>query len=95
MIIPRSPSPVPLEERDVDSLSLEETRELIRRQRELAAAARVVKRERGVKRERSRERSRSLTVVDGDDGDVSFVSAKRLKIPVTLNEDGTELLDLT
>lgn len=32
-IIPRSPSPVPLEERDVDSLSLEEIRELVRRQR--------------------------------------------------------------
>jgi hypothetical protein len=31
LIIPRSPSPVPLLERNVDTLSLEETRELLRR----------------------------------------------------------------
>lgn len=33
MIIPRSPSPVPLEERDPNSLTAEEARELVRRQR--------------------------------------------------------------
>lgn len=33
LLIPRSPSPVPLEERDVDTLSAEEMRELLRRQR--------------------------------------------------------------
>jgi hypothetical protein len=32
-IIPRDPTPVPLEERDIDTLSLEETRELLKRQR--------------------------------------------------------------
>ncbi|KAF1921825.1 hypothetical protein BDU57DRAFT_545226 [Ampelomyces quisqualis] len=94
LIIPRSPSPVPLEERDVDSLSLEETRELIRRQREREAAALAVKRERGIKRGRSRERSRTVSDFDGGN-DVSFISAKRLKLPVTLNEDGAEMIDLT
>ncbi len=33
MILPRTPSPVPLEERDVDELNPEEMRELLRRQK--------------------------------------------------------------
>jgi hypothetical protein len=32
-IVPRTPSPVPLEERNVEDLTLEEMRELLRRQR--------------------------------------------------------------
>lgn len=95
MVLPRSPSPVPLEERDVDTLSPEEMRQLLRRQRERDVAAKALKRGQGVKRERSRERSRTATVDDGDAGDVSFVSAKRRKLPRTLDEDGTETIDLT
>ena len=92
MIIPRSPSPVPLEERDVDSLDPEEMRELLRRQRvrhinlfqgiyadslqERDAAARAVKQERGIKRERTQERSSTCTG-DADDDEVSIVSTKR------------------
>lgn len=86
---------MPLEERDVDTLSPQEMRELLHHQRERDHAARVVKQEHGVKREWSRGR-RSAANVDGDDEDnVSFVSAKRQRHPVTLNEDGTETIDLT
>ena len=51
MIVERSPTPVPLEERDPATLTREELEELVRRQREQAA----VKQEnaRGTKRERS------------------------------------------
>jgi len=95
LVIPRSPSPVPLEDRDVDSLSQEEMRELLRRQRQRGEAARIVKHEGGVKRERSRERSGTANNAEIDDDDVSFVSAKRRRLPVTLNEDGVETIDLT
>jgi hypothetical protein len=91
LIVPRSPSPVPLEERDVDTLSPEDMRELLRRQREGDQAAQAVKRERGVKR----ERSSTANGVDIDDNEISFVSAKRLRPPVTLDENGVETIDLT
>ncbi|KAJ4986210.1 hypothetical protein SVAN01_08257 [Stagonosporopsis vannaccii] len=84
LIIPRSTSPVPLEERDVDSLSMEEMRELLRRQRVCApvlnhrgdtnttkdreAVARAAKLERGIKRERPCERNTTL-LADADDTD--------------------------
>jgi hypothetical protein len=32
---------------------------------------------------------------DQDDDNVSFVSAKRRRLPITLNEDGIEIVDLT
>jgi hypothetical protein len=64
--------------------------------RERGKASTVVKRERGIKRERTRERSATVSGVDGDDDGVSFVSAKRRRqLPVILNEDGTETIDLT
>ncbi|KAF2127324.1 hypothetical protein P153DRAFT_433116 [Dothidotthia symphoricarpi CBS 119687] len=92
LIMPRSPSPVPLEERDVDTLNAEEMRELLRRQRERDEAARAVKRE-GVKRERSDTATDTDPHVDDDE--LSFISAKRRRFPVTLNEDGMETIDLT
>ncbi|KAF2025121.1 hypothetical protein EK21DRAFT_77178 [Setomelanomma holmii] len=94
LIIPRSPSPVLLEERDVDTLSPAEMRELLRRQREREEAARATKCEGALKRERSRERSRTVNNLVDDD-ELSFISAKRRKLPVTLNEDGVETIDLT
>ncbi|KAG9190579.1 hypothetical protein G6011_08667 [Alternaria panax] len=90
LIIPREPSPAPLEDRDFDTLTLEEARELIRRQREREDAAPNIKRE-GTKR----ERSSTAVSEDQDNDDVSFVSAKRRRIPVTLNENGIEIIDLT
>jgi hypothetical protein len=101
LIIPRSPSPQPLEERDVDTLSPEEMRTLLRRQRERNENPTNVKREGGaIKRERSRDRSRdrsdNIHEINDDDDDVSFVSAKRRRqLPVTVNEKGTEIIDLT
>jgi hypothetical protein len=95
LIIPRSPSPAPLQERDLDSLSAEEMRTILQRQRECEEAAPRVKQEGGIKRERSIERSNT---VHGDnlDDEVSFVSAKRRRQhPVIVDEDGTETIDLT
>lgn len=66
MIIPRSPSPVSPEERDVDTLSPEEMRQVFRRQRQRELAAKTVK------RERRRERSRSATAVDENDSGSVF-----------------------
>jgi hypothetical protein len=70
-------------------------RNLLRRQRDRDGAARAVKREGGIKRERTRERSITLDGVQGDDDELSFVSAKRRRLPVTVNEDGIETIDLT
>lgn len=39
LVIPRTPSPVPLEERPIEELSIEELRELTRRQKALVEAA--------------------------------------------------------
>ncbi|RYN23517.1 hypothetical protein AA0113_g5236 [Alternaria arborescens] len=90
LIIPRNPSPVPLEDRDGDILTLEESHELLRRHREREDAAPSVKRERF-----KRERSSTAVMEDQDDDNVSFVSAKRRRLPITLNEDGIEIVDLT
>ena len=91
LIIPRSRSPTPLEGRDIDTLTLEESRELIRKLRERDAAAQTMKRE-GVKRDRSSEPSNNQAE-DGDE--VSFVSAKRRQLPITIDEDSVETIDLT
>ncbi|KAF1830663.1 hypothetical protein BDW02DRAFT_633451 [Decorospora gaudefroyi] len=91
LVIPRSPSPVPLEDRDVHTLTPEESRELIRRLREREGAAAIVKPE-GLKRERSN------TVTgngDGDNNEVAFVSEKRRRLPVIVDEEGVETVDLT
>jgi hypothetical protein len=92
LIVPRSPSPVPLEDRDVNTLTPEESRELIRRLRKREEAALPVKREQGVKRERSATVGH---MEGGDDDEVSFVYEKRRRLPVTIDEDGVETIDLT
>ncbi|ORY11100.1 hypothetical protein BCR34DRAFT_565684 [Clohesyomyces aquaticus] len=89
-IIPRTPSPVPLQYRPAEELGAEELRELLR-QREQADAARPVKQER-VKRERPNDNE------DEDqrsDTGVEIVGQKRRRLPITLNEDGVEMIDLT
>ena len=83
---------MPLEERDVDTLSPEEMRELLRRQQvcsialphhrcadivqERDAAGRAIKQERGIKRERTRERSSTYTD-NAEDDELSIVLTKR------------------
>ncbi|KAL1623680.1 hypothetical protein SLS56_008129 [Neofusicoccum ribis] len=80
-MIPRSPEPVPLEDRPIDSLNQEEMRELLRRQREQLAAAGAVKKEGKVKRERP----------SNDDGDLEG-GRKRQRSAALLP---VEILDLT
>ncbi|KAK5688699.1 hypothetical protein LTS10_000677 [Elasticomyces elasticus] len=59
-VLPRTPSPVPLEERDPDSLTAEEARELVRQMRATQKDNVQVKRE---------KRERSGTALDDDDED--------------------------
>jgi hypothetical protein len=82
---------VPLEARDVSTLTAEESQELIRRMRERQAVSRNVKQETGVKRERS-----DMGEAGADGDGVSFVSAaKRQRHHITVNENGVETIDLT
>ncbi|GAB7361884.1 hypothetical protein MBLNU230_g1922t1 [Neophaeotheca triangularis] len=77
-IIPREPSPVPLEERDPETLTLEEAREIARRNRERLQRQEAenvpLKRETGVRVKR--ERSEPLRPLDPDDEDVSFIESR-------------------
>ncbi|KAF2278092.1 uncharacterized protein EI97DRAFT_441357 [Westerdykella ornata] len=95
-IIPRSPSPILLELRDTDTLTFEEARELLRRQRDRERTVRAVKEEgnRKVKRERP---DGSEDLVGGDQGDeVLFVSAKRRRTHAVIsNDDQIDVIDLT
>jgi hypothetical protein len=70
-VMERSPTPVPLEERDTESLTAEEARELVRRLRTREENAALVKSEykRG-KRARS-QAGESSTVTSGDEDDVA------------------------
>lgn len=85
-VLERSPSPVPLEERDPATLTREELQQLLaQRNREREDYLRV-------KREK---RERSATVVDDNDDDVSFTGEGRSKRSRTSNDSGVELIDLT
>ena len=88
-IIPRSPSPVPLEERDPDDLSPEEARELIRRMRTQGSETEVK-----IKKEK---RVRPLEGEDDDSsGDEVEVTEQRVSKRARLSTDsGVELIDLT
>ncbi|KAK6433585.1 hypothetical protein LTR95_010238 [Oleoguttula sp. CCFEE 5521] len=93
-IIERSPTPPPLEERDVDTLTIEEARELAKRLKALQAQARVKPEAKGEKR------SRVIDISDGDDDDsdadaeVSFTSAQSCRKKVKVDET-VELVDLS
>ncbi|QDS76258.1 hypothetical protein FKW77_001479 [Venturia effusa] len=79
LIIPRSESPVPLENRPLEDLSLEEMRELLKRQRQQIEEAARVKREgrNNVKRERNRDHD---SVIDMDNEDVTMLPVKRRRV---------------
>ncbi|KAF2766061.1 hypothetical protein EJ03DRAFT_330451 [Teratosphaeria nubilosa] len=89
-IISRSPSPVPLEERDPDDLSPEEARELVRRLRE---------RQVEVKKEATHEkRSREPTAIGGDEEDVTVAfenGPPNKRSCLTARDSGVEIVDLT
>ncbi|KAL1583153.1 hypothetical protein WHR41_07916 [Cladosporium halotolerans] len=98
-IIERSPSPVPLEDRDPETLTPEELREQNRLLRARQEAINNIKSE--VKQEaRKRKRQRSVTVGreqhddtdEGDEGDVTFTGVSgRRKVPRP--EDIIDLID--
>ena len=71
-IIPRSPSPVPLEERDPDTLTPQEAREVIIRMR--AREQNTVKIKQEFKREKRRHSAVSAETGDNDEeeGDISI-----------------------
>ncbi|KAK5720874.1 hypothetical protein LTR15_006836 [Elasticomyces elasticus] len=86
-VIARSPTPVPLEERDPDLLTLEEARQLVRRAREREEARVQIKQE--IKKEK-----RNHAQVDEDDPDVSF-EGERNQRSRTFNDGRVEFVDLT
>lgn len=90
-VIPRSPSPVPLEERDPDDLSPEEARELVRRHRQREQERIKIKKETQEKRARS-------DAFDGD-SDVEELSVtgegSTRKRHRTSTDSGVEIVDLT
>ncbi|KAF3036906.1 hypothetical protein E8E12_003340 [Didymella heteroderae] len=94
LLVPRSPSPIPFEERDINTLNMKEMIELLQCQREQDAATRLVKPERGIKREYERERSRAIA---DDENDISVVSTKRRREQywTIVDDNGVEAIDLT
>lgn len=63
LVIPRTPSSAPLEERPIEELSIEELRELTRRQKAVVEAARL-----RIKEEEGSTRSQSLRTAQKDSG---------------------------
>ncbi|KAF2849037.1 hypothetical protein T440DRAFT_534572 [Plenodomus tracheiphilus IPT5] len=95
LIIPRTPGPVPLEDRDVDTLTAEESRELILRLREREKSAVQVKKE-TIKREISRDESNTVPGSNDESDDISILLTKRRRmLPVIVDEHGVETIDLT
>ncbi|KAK4891979.1 hypothetical protein LTR27_009506 [Elasticomyces elasticus] len=79
-IIPRTPSPVPLENRPVEELSMEEMRELVRRQKATLDAQNG----RGTKQEIKQEikRERDLPSSEGEESDVEVVEHRNKRVRV-------------
>lgn len=86
-IIPRSPSPAPLEERDPATLNADELRQLLARRN---AELKDVK----VKREK-RERPSIDLDEDDEDEDALVVTDSRSKRRRTSRDSGIEVVDLT
>ncbi|KAI7237766.1 hypothetical protein KC330_g3005 [Hortaea werneckii] len=89
-ILPRSPSPIPLEDRNIEDLNQEEMRELLRRQQRQRESSGVA-----IKREIKRERSEFEDDDDDDDGDdVEIVDRPEKKPRLDVDDPGTEVVDL-
>nr|OQO20269.1 hypothetical protein B0A51_12034 [Rachicladosporium sp. CCFEE 5018] len=73
-IIERSPSPVPLEEKEADSLTPEEARELVRRMREREAKAVQVKKQGQRQNKRARSETLAASTPGPEDDDVTIAS---------------------
>ncbi|KAI6828908.1 hypothetical protein KC340_g8947 [Hortaea werneckii] len=92
-LLPRSPSPIPLEDRSIDDLSLQEARELLRRQQGRLASNEATVKHEAIKREIKRERNE-----DGDDDDgnggVEIVDRPEKACRLNANGAGTDVIDL-
>ena len=87
-ILPRSPSPIPLEDRNIEDLNPEEMRELLRRQQRQRDSSEIP-----IKREIKRERIEFED--DDDDGDdVEIVDQPEKKRRLDVDDAGTEVVDL-
>ncbi|KAF2840592.1 hypothetical protein M501DRAFT_1009862 [Patellaria atrata CBS 101060] len=86
-IVPRSPTPVALEDRPIEELNPEELRELLRRERELNAVAGRVKME-GIKREREETQEQN-----GEEDEITVLEERPRKAPRT-SASNTEIIDL-
>lgn len=94
-IIPRTPSPAPLDELDLDTMTREQAIEALRQQRESQQASSSVR----VKR----ERAPTMVIYDdgsddeeGDEGGVSITSVGPVKKRQRTSADsGIDLIDLT
>ncbi|KAK5174647.1 uncharacterized protein LTR77_001729 [Saxophila tyrrhenica] len=90
-IIPRSPSPVPLEDRDPEFLTLEEARELLRRNREKDAEQARTKEE----KVRVKKEKRDRESFENDD-DLAITGENQANKRTRLSTDsGIEIVDLT
>ncbi|KAK5091760.1 hypothetical protein LTR05_001945 [Lithohypha guttulata] len=97
-LIPTSPEPEALHERDVDTLTLEEARRLLAQYREGERASAEVKKEGAqVKRERSpTPTTKRKRGIDLDDDECQIVEVKRCRTTNrTHGKDGNEVHDLT
>lgn len=105
-IIPRTPSPAPLEQRDPNTLTLEESRELLRRllqrkeQREQKQQIEIKKEGQKIKKEGQKKRERSETIeaeVDDEDegGIVVTGEGPARKRGCQSTDSGVEIVDLT
>ncbi|GAB1742406.1 hypothetical protein NU219Hw_g7955t1 [Hortaea werneckii] len=89
-ILPRTPSPIPLEDRDIEDLNQEEMRELLRRQQRQRGSSEVpIKRE--IKRERIEFEDDDD---DGDGDDFEIVDRPEKKPRLDVDDAGTEVVDL-
>ncbi|RMZ00709.1 hypothetical protein D0862_06624 [Hortaea werneckii] len=87
-LLPRSPSPIPLEDRNIEDLSLQEAQELLRRQQ-----GRFASNETSVKREMKREHIGAGDDSD-DGGDVEIVDLPEKRRRLNANGAGTDVVDL-
>ncbi|KAF2215079.1 hypothetical protein CERZMDRAFT_94502 [Cercospora zeae-maydis SCOH1-5] len=94
-IVPRSPSPVPLEERDPQSLTLDESRELVRRMRQREKEQRIEIKKEGQAKPAKRARSQTVEA-GGDDGTVVVLGEGPARKRGRQSPDsGVEIVDLT
>ncbi|EXJ85883.1 hypothetical protein A1O1_06252 [Capronia coronata CBS 617.96] len=91
-ILPRAPSPVPLEERDPETLTKEEAVELLRRQKaELEAAKRKIKKEQAEADMQQRGGIKCEAPADDEEDDISVIAPptkKHRNIPETIELSG-------